>query len=809
MNHLPEIVGLRAAPPQVPLVCDPHAYDGGPFETFPNRKGYVLVEQDGFPKFILHADGTKLTSQELSTMTQAWLFFALLGAVLQVSGISMDPEEFVETQGTRQYITTKKLLHYMNMWIDSESSLPLQVRKAHYRRQQDMMIVSMCFQCHQISDNWFWDSDYGHQFFPLPIERYKMTVPLQFEISLRVLSETLDRASRKARGCNNQVGDPAYPCKSLIRDLRHRGWCPSEISLISVYFDDTLRYYASQLARRRLTVAHSNCSASKCLAFNVQSSEYKTQHMATCKSCADVIINENELKAILQRYQTPLVRIEVDETCDGSKVILNLEEQGAYVAISHVWSDGLGNNSQNSLPTCQLLRLHSLTKNVIPSVVNNTLIWIDTLLVPVASGPEKKLALSQLNKYYREATKVLVLDSDLLQASRYTSQEELMSRVFLCSWMRRLWTLEEAILSRDRLEFQFLDGVVGMGELMKTEWISSRLDNIGTNLHSDLKIFLPDIAGRFAQEPENPQVKVDTILDLLPLLLYRSTTKARDEPICMSHILGIDALRLAQFDEADLRMGEFFKTLAEKGTLFPRRLLFTNEPKLSMTGCCWAPESFMKFHPDEVGYLMQGSKKERCEYRIGKGLMVDGLYGIQINFETDQQCFKQVTFVELDSKIYALTPVPRGEISLDGDHFWSRAQQDKARNERTVESWPPICSALIGTSPRTTAIIFDSFKCALLVIIHYASEPFTDDPNDVILFAKPVSLLYMRELKTRDQNHIISGNLSDGIRLTNPNWDFEQTKLQMREELDRFYDPAISTFPRCRAVDPCQRWCIG
>lgn len=35
-----------------------------------------------------------------------------------------------------------------------------------------------------------------------------------------------------------------------------------------------------------------------------------------------------------------------------------------YTAISHVWIGGLGNFSQNQLPRCQLLRIHSLRKGL-------------------------------------------------------------------------------------------------------------------------------------------------------------------------------------------------------------------------------------------------------------------------------------------------------------------------------------------------------------------------------------------------------------------------------------------------------------
>jgi hypothetical protein len=43
---------------------------------------------------------------------------------------------------------------------------------------------------------------------------------------------------------------------------------------------------------------------------------------------------------------------------------------------------------------------------------------------------------------YRDASKVLVLDGELLKASVHSPDEELIMRVTCSRWMRRLWTLD-------------------------------------------------------------------------------------------------------------------------------------------------------------------------------------------------------------------------------------------------------------------------------------------------------------------------------------------------------------------------------
>jgi hypothetical protein len=805
MDHLPRVVGAIAPLTKVPCVCDPHSFDGNAFETFPTRKGYRLIVQDGFPKFILNADGSRLTSEQLASIAQAWLFFGLLTEVLKISGTLLDPEDFIQREGTNVYITTGLLPHYLERWVRAESALPMKTRQAHFRRQQATIILAMCFRFHQISDQWIHDGDVW-SFYEQPAERYKMTLPLPTELSFCILESALDRASRRAYGIAHDREEASFLCKGLIEDLHRGGWCPSEKSLILQLFGDTSAFFASRLDRGRTKVDHSGCSTNKCLAFNINTEEYKTRHTDGCSGCMEVSINNDELATILRLNKTPRVRVRVQVIDEEPQIALTLTDSGPYVAISHVWSDGLGNATANSLPSCQLLRLHNLTMNLgIEFAQDISSFWIDSLLVPVKKGVEKRLALDRLPQYYREAAKVLVLDSDLLQASQFSSQEEQMTRVFFCTWMRRLWTLEEGTLSRDRLEFQFRDGTISMKHLTQTSTVSCCLDNIGNGLNAILKIFLPDMANRYRQQPGTPQNRLNTILDLLPVLQYRSTTKAADEPLCISHILGLDTSTLTCIDEANLRMKELIRILTEHGTLFPRRLLFTNEPKLQIEGTRWAPASFMAFDREDAEYLIQGSSKQYSTYSIDEGLLVDGLRGFMLDF--GNETFKNVTFVEVDKVIYALTPAPIGENCRQKDRFWSRQRQEIASEIGSARQWSYGCQELIGKSPRRTAVVYEKAYPALLVFVYCEQQ--SDEKDDFLLYARPISRLHIYELKVQDHNYVAEGADSSVIRFTNPDWDFERTELQMHAELGKFHNPATSTFLRCPAIGPSQRWCIG
>ena len=53
-----------------------------------------------------------------------------------------------------------------------------------------------------------------------------------------------------------------------------------------------------------------------------------------------------------------------DETTGG--LTIQSEDEGPYVAISHVWADGLGSNTERGSPTCQIKRMHKYVCKLLP-----------------------------------------------------------------------------------------------------------------------------------------------------------------------------------------------------------------------------------------------------------------------------------------------------------------------------------------------------------------------------------------------------------------------------------------------------------
>ncbi|KAF2153611.1 hypothetical protein K461DRAFT_278415 [Myriangium duriaei CBS 260.36] len=240
-----------------------------------------------------------------------------------------------------------------------------------------------------------------------------------------------------------------------------RGWCVHHVNYLEAMLRPVAFQYVSGLERTSLRQEdHSACVKQPwCIAFNVNLKSYTAKHVTDLCSCEEMGIDENELVQIIsQRMGVPLISIK--DTADGG-LALHLEERGRnskYVAVSHVWADGLGNPNRNGLPKCQLKRLKDILKVLAGKLEENRaepLFWIDTLCIPVdvARGQLRMKSINRMDSIYAEAEAVLALDAELM-ATDSRSIENCLARVVTSAWMGRSWTCQEAILAK-RIFFQF------------------------------------------------------------------------------------------------------------------------------------------------------------------------------------------------------------------------------------------------------------------------------------------------------------------------------------------------------------------
>lgn len=279
----------------------------------------------------------------------------------------------------------------------------------------------------------------------------------------------------------------------MWRMFRDKAWCPSDMSRLFARFGPNGLYYIYNMCRPRSDDEHlmirkreahipasttqsttqmsSNpihesgqvdrlCSTSGCPHRQFQDTTYTTQHVEGCPGCSDAVADQSELARILEDRKLPLIMSidEDEETSDITLVESDLDEPLAYIALSHVWSDGLGNVQRNAIPLCQLRRLSKILRSMPGPCENTVLFWLDTICVPPDSAKQfenaQQIAMGSMRDVYQLATGVLVLDSWLFDSQTNDDDLETVTKILSCAWNSRLWIFQEGALAK-RLYFQF------------------------------------------------------------------------------------------------------------------------------------------------------------------------------------------------------------------------------------------------------------------------------------------------------------------------------------------------------------------
>lgn len=221
-----------------------------------------------------------------------------------------------------------------------------------------------------------------------------------------------------------------------------------------------------------------------------------------------------------------------------------------------------------------------------PGKVSDSFFWMDTLCVPIKNPKLREKAIVKMRDVYECASTVLVLDAELMQHSAERDYREIFTRISCSSWARRLWTLQEGILSENLL-FQFSDRAVYVGSGSKLH--ADRLHD-NTNRCWDLvawecsRYFALDLR-KIAPFCSHAQI-INFLWDAIAI---RTTSRRGDEVLCLAILLRLDLETLQQEPDA-LTMKKFW-SLHKEGV--PAGILFIPGPKLQDEGYGWAPASLM------------------------------------------------------------------------------------------------------------------------------------------------------------------------------------------------------------------------
>lgn len=452
-----------------------------PYPRFPclclddsSRQGLGIFEAEYYGlDQSLFLDGTPPHPRDCGGFLQAWLWFGTLRTVFGIAGLTFRLDDFLctetEDEITPVHLSTKHLHLYFWQWVAAQNELEENDRHAQLQLLDDCIRgVYTVLRRYTVSDAPYVASNlktHEHDEYMADDEDTHVL------LAITILAEAIDAARFDVyRGYEFQSF--SWQESLIVRQwLLDAGWCPNELVWLVDSFTTShvqTLLYLSTIDRAVLGKDHSECSAAHCHYIKIDYDTYRADHADEGCECSDISLSaqdRGDMYDMIRRGEAPLIFAQ--ETSDGTKCMLHKSEtpmsRPIFVAISHVWSDRLGNLRQNALPACQIKRIQGYVNDLYPNLEIAVPFWIDTICIP-RDFELRRLAINSMRTVYETAHKVLVLDKSLTNVASASPPEELLVRIKVATWSQRLWTFHESGLAV-RLHFQFKDGSLNGDEL--------------------------------------------------------------------------------------------------------------------------------------------------------------------------------------------------------------------------------------------------------------------------------------------------------------------------------------------------------
>jgi hypothetical protein len=430
--------------------------------------------------------------------------------------------------------------------------------------------------------------------YPNFMDRLVEIIPALARLAESLEATRIFALSDNAISRNPGFGRP-YP-KEIAdrRDLKLHsiGWCAFQIDMMVKTLAQSAVDWIAAMETRQDPIGHETCTMDACARNNIDATTYQqTHHYPSC-GCQKLYPDVQNIMNILTENMIPLVRLDI---ANGEPYLSitawSTEFPKDYIAISHVWADGLGGATEKGLNQCQVERLSKLCNSVNKSK-DNTWFWLDSLCIPRVNETIHMKALVGIRDVYLNAISVLVVDKTIEQCTS-TSIEKLYAHIYLSAWMQRMWTYEEAVLAK-RLDFSLKDGI--------------HTYNVGTrpSMRQTINVVWLSLASElFLLQLKQNQLNVSFIHRAFT---YRLTNARDEEFLSISGMLGLDTQLLLGVKGEDRK--KLFWLLLK---WIPSDVLHLHCPKISAIGFRWAPTTMMWPTPLGQGTMTEGNKSECTE----------------------------------------------------------------------------------------------------------------------------------------------------------------------------------------------------
>ncbi|KAI9769792.1 MAG: hypothetical protein M1840_003786 [Geoglossum simile] len=449
MDHFPLPKGAQPIPVPNNTVQEYSKGDGG-FAGYPARCKWSPEDLKGENEF-----GNR-QPKDVEAFFQTWLYFGAIIEFLSVANVSATIADFIHP--SKRLVSSKSLpskLRRLNKQISAGSKE--QQRQWHQGTTAILDELSR-FLCHYCSGS---DSISEANGTAWPVSE-------EISMSMIALAYTLGKATPNSSSYS-------LPTTTLLRRcIMQTGWCPMDVQRMEKDMAIDGHYYTAGLSKPLGNLSHENCSSVACLASSSMSEDtYVVKHTDECCDFGHGKENfiEIEVKLVVEILKAggfPVVSwIASENKLEVKEFNADKDNAPTYVAISHVWADGMGNPIANSLPRCQLVRLQRMVNNIAPHIESPDCpipFWIDTLCIPVANHLKEYRALSirRMKDIYEYASAALVIESQM-NSIPWGDAYDTSLGIYFSNWNRRLWTFQEGMLTQ-KLMLQFADRAIDYRE---------------------------------------------------------------------------------------------------------------------------------------------------------------------------------------------------------------------------------------------------------------------------------------------------------------------------------------------------------
>ena len=164
----------------------------------------------------------------------------------------------------------------------------------------------------------------------------------------------------------------------LRRRMLENGWFPFHVQRLENDVASAAMYFSSMLQRLVSGINHAHCTTDTCVVNKIDNATCKSKHSLISCDC-DLIKPPKDIAKILKARGIPVIAVKSRGLTDLELRVVphwianeesDTQKNLPYIAIPHVWADGLGSTKDNSLPQCRIRRLMELIGSIYTRLQN-------------------------------------------------------------------------------------------------------------------------------------------------------------------------------------------------------------------------------------------------------------------------------------------------------------------------------------------------------------------------------------------------------------------------------------------------------